>query len=130
MTEPASHGKYRVLIVDDDEDARILLLRALRLTPMHFEVESAADGQQALDVVEAFRPHVVITDIMMPRLDGFELCIALRSNPATAAIPIIILTALEQEKEKRRGFAAGANAYLTKPLSAIELTAILRRLLD
>ncbi|MGH7786385.1 MAG: response regulator [Candidatus Binatia bacterium] len=106
---------YRVLIVDDDEDARVLLARALARSALPLEVATADDGRQALDQVAALPPHLVITDVMMPRLNGFELCIALRANPTTASIPVIMVTALEDDRDRQHGFAVGADDYLTKP---------------
>lgn len=114
---------YRVLIVDDDEDARILLARALARSALPLEVETAGDGRQALDQVAALQPHLIITDVMMPRINGFELCSALRTNPATAEIPVIMVTALEDNQDRRRGFAVGADDYLTKPFNRAVLTA-------
>ena len=121
---------YRVLIVDDDEDARILLVRALGKSALALEVASAADGLQALGQVAGARPHAVITDIMMPRMNGFDLCAALRSDPATAGIPVIMVTALEDERDRQRGFAVGADEYLTKPFNWGILADRLAELLD
>ena len=108
---------YRILIVDDDEDARILLMRALGKSTLALEVATAADGLQALEVVARTQLHAVITDIMMPRMNGFDLCVALRTAPATARIPVIMVTALEDERDRQRGLAAGADDYLTKPFA-------------
>jgi two-component system, cell cycle response regulator len=108
---------YRVLIVDDDEDARILLRRALGKVALSMEVVAATDGLHALDVVAEVKPDAVITDIMMPRMDGFDLCAALRGNPATAHIPVIMVTALQDESDRQRGLAVGATDYMTKPFS-------------
>ena len=108
---------YRILIVDDDEDARILLMRALGKSALPLEVAAAADGLQALEAIARSQPHAVITDIMMPRMNGFDLCVALRTDPATARIPVIMVTALEDERDRQRGLAAGADEYLTKPFS-------------
>jgi DNA-binding response OmpR family regulator len=105
------------LIVDDDEDARILLMRALAKSEWGFEIRTAADGLRALEEITIARPHLVITDIMMPRMNGFDLCAALRRDPATTAIPVIMLTALEDDADRSRGLAAGANEYLTKPFT-------------
>lgn len=120
---------FRILIVDDDEDARILLRRALGKSALTLEVAAANDGLQALAAVAHSRPHAVITDIMMPRMNGFDLCAALRTDPATAGIPVIIITALQDESDRQRGLNAGASEYLTKPFSwgtlSERLTAIL-----
>ncbi len=120
---------YRILIVDDDEDARVLLMRALSKSTLGLEVITAADGHQALEVIARHRPDAVITDIMMPRMNGFDLCAALRANPGTADIPVIIVTALEEESDRRRGHAVGADEYLTKPFSWTTLTERLTELL-
>lgn len=119
----------RVLIVDDDEDARMLLSRALARGGLTVDVETAVDGRDALDRIAAMAPHAVITDLMMPHMDGFELCAALRAAPSTAAIPVLIVTALEGEADRARGLAAGADEYLTKPISADDLTSRLAALL-
>jgi len=120
---------YQVLIVDDDEDARVLLMRALSKSTLGLEVTTAADGHQALEAIARRRPDAVITDIMMPRMNGFDLCAALRANPVTADIPVIIVTALEEESDRRRGHAVGADEYLTKPFSWTTLTERLTELL-
>ena len=106
----------RVLIVDDDEDARALLRRALLKGGFDVVIDTAGDGHEALERVAAALPQVVITDVMMPRMNGFELCAALRATTATAAIPVMIVSALEDESDRARGFAVGADDYLTKPV--------------
>ena len=120
---------YRILVVDDDEDARVLLMRALAKSALALEVATAADGRQALEAVARRPPHAIITDVMMPRLDGFDLCAALRADPATKDIPVIMVTALEGERDRQRGLAVGADAYLTKPFSWSILTEQLAELL-
>ena len=120
---------YRILVVDDDEDARVLLTRALSKSALALEVVTAADGRQALEAVARRRPHAVITDVMMPRVDGFDLCAALRADPATQRIPLIMVTALESEGDRQRGLAVGADAYLTKPFRWSALTERLEELL-
>jgi len=112
----------RVLIVDDDEDARILLTRALNKGGLSVEVISATDGRDALERTADAPPHAVITDVMMPRMNGLELCAALRSAPATARVPLIIVSALEDERDRAAGLAAGADDYLTKPFNWAQLT--------
>ena len=133
LTSPSPDvpAAYRVLIVDDDEDMRILLNRALCKTPLPLEVEVAVDGQEALDFVSRqWLPHLVVTDIMMPRIDGFELCALLRANPLTATIPIVMLTALEDEEHKAHSLRVGANDYLTKSSGYRDLTGRLLQLLE
>ncbi|MEO8601479.1 MAG: response regulator [bacterium] len=119
----------RVLIVDDDEDARVLLARALAKGGLMIEIASASDGREALERAAAMLPHAVITDVMMPRMNGLELCLALRAAPATARVPLIIVSALEDEDDRAAGLAAGADEYLTKPVSWSALTDCLNELL-
>lgn len=120
----------RVLIVDDDEDARMLLARALARGGLAVEVDAAIDGRDALECIARRIPQAVITDIMMPRMNGFELCRALRAAPPTAAIPVLIVSALEDEADRTRGLTAGADDYLVKPISADDLASRLAALLD
>jgi DNA-binding response OmpR family regulator len=119
----------RVLIVDDDEDARVLLVRALDKGGLALDVSSAVDGRDALEQIALATPHAVITDVMMPRINGLALCAALRAASATARVPVIMVTALEDENDRAAGLAAGADAYLTKPFSWSELTDRLAALL-
>ena len=121
---------YRVLIVDDDEDARVLLVRALGKSTLILEVETAGDGLQAIERVARARPHAVITDVMMPRMNGFDLCATLRADPVTAGIPLIMVTALEDDRDRQRGLALGADEYLTKPFNWNVLAERLRDLLE
>jgi DNA-binding response OmpR family regulator len=121
---------YRVLIVDDDEDARVLLVRALGKSTLILEVETAGDGLQAIERVARARPHAVITDVMMPRMNGFDLCATLRADPVTAGIPLIMVTALEDDRDRQRGLALGADDYLTKPFNWSVLADRLRELLE
>jgi CheY-like chemotaxis protein len=127
---PGVFTTYRILIVDDDEDARILLIRALDKSALTVDVLTAGDGVRALELLEEARPHALITDVMMPRMDGFRLCAAVRADPATADIPVIVLTALESERDRQRGLSAGADSYFTKPFNWRVLTDHLAELLE
>ncbi len=111
--------KRRVLVVDDDELTLEILRTILDLED--FEVRTATSGQGALDEVDAERPDVVVLDVMMPDIDGFEVCARLRGDPATATLPIILLSARDREEDRRQGLDAGATAYLTKPFSPLSL---------
>jgi DNA-binding response OmpR family regulator len=104
-----------VLVADDDPD--ILGLVRLRLERDGYEVVSASDGEAALDLALARVPDVALLDVMMPRLDGYELTRRLRAHGPTTAIPIILLTARVQEPDVERGYEAGADDYITKPFS-------------
>ncbi len=110
----------RVLLVDDNRDMREYVERLLN---RRYEVTSAGDGEQALDAAVANPPDLVLSDIMMPRLDGFGLLEKLRAHPATSAIPVILLSARAGEEAESEGLEAGADDYLVKPFTARELLA-------
>ncbi len=118
-----------VLIVDDNEElrkiVRMTLERALR--PVH--CEEAANGFEALGKVEAQKPHLIVLDLMMPGMDGIEVCKRLRAKLSTALIPVIMLTARADVESKELGFLAGTDDYLTKPFDRPELVARVQRLL-
>ena len=109
-----------VLVVDDEPQARTML--RLILARAGFEVLEARDGFEALSEVERAVPDVMILDIMMPGIDGFEVCERLRKDKQTADLPIIMLSAKADPKSISRGFSVGANEYLTKPVTPDELT--------
>jgi DNA-binding response OmpR family regulator len=109
----------RVLVADDDADIRELVL--FKLESAGFEVAAVADGQTALDTALADPPDLVVLDLMMPGLTGLEVCSALRGAPATAQLPIIMLTAKAQDADITRGLATGADDYIVKPFSPREL---------
>jgi CheY-like chemotaxis protein/two-component sensor histidine kinase len=117
----------RVLVVDDNADMRAYLTRLL--SP-HWSVQTTANGEEALRAVSENPPSVVLTDVMMPRIDGFQLLQALRSNPATAGIPVIMLTARAGQEAAVEGLEAGADDYLAKPFQAPELLARMRVALE
>jgi DNA-binding response OmpR family regulator len=104
-----------VLVADDDPD--ILALVRFRLERDGYEVLSAPDGETALDLALARPPDLAVLDVMMPRLDGYEVTRRLREHGPTTTIPIILLTARVQEPDLERGFEAGADDYFTKPFS-------------
>ncbi|MFQ1002125.1 ATP-binding protein [Modestobacter sp. SSW1-42] len=116
-----------VLVVDDNADMRTYLTRLL--API-WRVVTCADGEEALAAVAEHRPDVVVTDVMMPRVDGFELLQRLRADPATRAVPVLMLTARAGQEAAVEGFAAGVDDYLAKPFQAAELVARLRVAID
>ena len=108
-----------VLAADDDED--ILELIVFRLERSGYTVLQARDGAEALELARRSRPDLAVLDVMMPKLDGFELTRRLREDESTSKMPIILLTARTQEADVERGFDAGADDYLRKPFSPQEL---------
>ena len=116
----------RVLVVDDDDVIRQLITVNLELEG--FEVATAVDGQDCLDMVKSVAPAVITLDIMMPRMDGWEAAKRLRADPETAAIKVVLLSARAQEADLERGNRIGVDAYLTKPFDPDELIATVRRL--
>jgi DNA-binding response OmpR family regulator len=108
-----------VLVADDDED--ILQLVSFRLERAGYNVITAPDGQAALAAAREHKPDLAVLDVMMPGMNGYEVTRAIRADQATAAIPVILLTARVQEADVSRGFEAGADDYLRKPFSPQEL---------
>ena len=116
----------RVLVVDD-VDANVKLLEA-RLTADYFEVRTARSGREALEICANERADVVLLDVMMPGMDGFEVCRRLKSEPRTQHIPVIMVTALDQPSDRVKGLEAGADDFLTKPVDDIALVKRVRNL--
>ena len=116
----------RVLVVDDVL-ANVKLLEA-RLSAEYFEVVTAMSGQEALDVCARAQCDIVLLDVMMPGMDGFEVCRRLKQDPATHHLPIVIITALDQPSDRVKGLESGADDFLTKPVSDIALLARVRSL--
>jgi PAS domain S-box-containing protein len=116
-------GRPRVLVADDNADMRDYVVRLLSAT---CEVEAAADGQAALDAIRSRLPDLLLTDVMMPRLDGFALLSAVRGDRLLRDLPVVMLSARAGEESKVEGLDAGADDYLVKPFSARELKARIR----
>lgn len=116
----------RVLVVDDIQ-ANIKLLQA-RLTADYFDVLTATNGRDAIAICERVKPDVVLLDVMMPGMDGFEVCRRLKGNRATSHIPIVMVTALDQASDRLQGLEAGADDFLTKPVDDIALMVRVRNL--
>ena len=108
-----------VLVADDNED--ILALVTFRLERAGYTVIQAHDGEEALRMAGEHRPSLAILDLMMPRLDGYEVTRGIRGDPAIADMPVVLLTARSQEADVARGFEVGADDYIRKPFSPQEL---------
>jgi DNA-binding response OmpR family regulator len=116
----------RVLVVDDDEVIRQLI--EVNLTLEGFEVATAVDGRDCLEKAVLVKPDVITLDVMMPRLDGWATATQLRSNPQTAGIRVVLITARAQEDDRDRGQQIGVDAYLTKPFDPAEMIRVVRAL--
>ena len=109
----------RILVVDDIP-ANVKLLE-VRLLAEYFEVLTATSGPEALEICENGKVDVVLLDVMMPGMDGFEVCRRLKNDPATSHIPVVMITALDQVADRVRGLEAGADDFLTKPVNDLQL---------
>ncbi|MBU6297445.1 MAG: PleD family two-component system response regulator [Alphaproteobacteria bacterium] len=116
----------RVLVVDDIL-SNVKLLEA-KLTTEYFEVVTAYSGQEALDKIDESNPDIVLLDVMMPGMDGFEVCRRIKANPMTAHVPVVMVTALDQPSDRVAGLEAGADDFLTKPVDDAALFARVRSL--
>ena len=108
-----------ILVVDDDQD-NVTIAREILLS-RGFEVRVAYNGPSALASVEQQRPDLVLLDVMMPQMSGMEVLDRLRANPATAGVPVILVTAKDQDEDLLAGYKYGADYYITKPFSAKQL---------
>ncbi len=120
--------KKRLLIVEDN--ARLLRVIAVYLEKAGFDVMMARDGDEAIVRLAETIPDLIVSDIMMPGIDGFAFAAQVRSNPRTDLIPIIFLTAKERREDRIKGFRAGVDAYLVKPFEPDELVAVIENILE
>lgn len=118
---------HRILIVDDEPN--IVLALELLMKKAGFEVQTVDDGEKAIHALSEFRPDLVLLDIMMPKMDGYEVCQRIRSDASLRNIRIIMLTAKGREVEKEKGLVLGVDSYITKPFSTREVVAKVKELL-
>ena len=117
-----------ILVVDDDPGIRLAISDYLEMCG--YSVITATDGQQALDMVESYRPHLMLTDIVMPRMNGYQLVRSIRQHPSLRLLPVIFLTERNKTEERIQGYQSGADLYLPKPFELPELAAAIRNLLE
>jgi len=125
----AGRRPLRVLVVDDDADLRMIVGATLRKLHVPVDVVQAEDGVAALEKAMAATPDLVVLDVMMPRMDGFETCRALRENVRTAFIPILMLTASADQDSRTKGYLLGTDDYMAKPFLPVDLKLRIARLL-
>jgi DNA-binding response OmpR family regulator len=124
---PAALTVAHILVVDDAEKNTRLL--ADLLTAKGYRTSTAASGERALDLIRADPPDLLLLDVMMPGMNGYEVCAALRADPEHALLPIVLVTALDPATERVKGMAAGADDFLSKPINQPELLARVKSLL-
>ena len=122
MTENAN--SHSILIVDDNYNNLEVLSETL--TRAGFQIAVAIDGETALEQIQYYKPELILLDVMMPGIDGYQTCKQLKSNPDTFDIPVIFMTALSDTEHKVKGFAIGAVDYITKPFQREEVLARVR----
>lgn len=116
----------KILAVDDER--AIVRLVQINLERHGYQVVTAYDGKEALEKVASEKPDLVVLDVMMPYMDGFEVLQQLRKNPETRELPVIMLTAKAQDTDVFRGYTSGVDLYLTKPFNPMELVAFVKRI--
>ena len=126
--KPATRQTAGKILIVDDEPSIVLSLEFLMQND-GYEVAVAGNGEDALQLAASFTPHLVLLDVMMPAIDGFEVCRRLRADPAQRGLKILLLTARGRESEVKRGLTVGADGYVTKPFATRELINKVRELL-
>jgi len=119
--------RKKILIVEDEES--LLKLESILLTSKGYEVRGVANGKAALDAIAEEAPDLVLLDIMLPEIDGFEVCRRIKENPETSTIPVIMLTAKKSREDMARGESVGADWYITKPFKSAMVIETIQRFL-
>jgi len=120
-------AKKKILIVEDEES--LLKLESILLTSKGYDVRGVANGQDALDAVAEEKPDLILLDIMLPEIDGFEVCQRIKDDPDTKDIPVIMLTAKKSREDMARGEKVGADWYITKPFKSVMVIETIQRFL-
>lgn len=120
-------SRKKILLVDDSSTT--LLLEQMVLNGSGYELHTAKDGDAGVSAALAVRPDLVLLDVVMPKMDGFEVCRRLRGHESTREIPIILVTTRSEEANLEQGYQAGCNDYVLKPINAAELLAKVKNLL-
>ena len=118
----------KILAVDDEK--HILRLVQINLEKAGYEVVTGTNGREAVEMVRSEKPQLVVMDVMMPEMDGFEALKLLKADPETADVPVIMLTAKAQDADVFHGWQSGADLYLTKPFNPMELLTFVKRIFD
>jgi twitching motility two-component system response regulator PilG len=121
-------SKKKILIVEDEE--HLLELESLLLATNGYEVKGVLDGPSALEVVASMKPDLILLDIMLPFMDGYEVCRQIKANDATRHIPVIMLSAKKSKEDIVKGEQAGADWYITKPFKSVMVLETVQRLLS
>jgi len=120
--------KNKILVVEDEES--LLKLESILLSSKGYNVTGVMDGKAALKEVRLNRPDLVILDIMLPEMDGFEVCRQIKQNPETSNIPVVMLTAKKNSQDLARGQEVGSDAYITKPFKSSKVLDTIQELLS
>jgi len=120
-------GNNKILIVEDEES--LLKLESIFLSAKGYKVTGVTNGRSALDQINNEKPDLVLLDIILPGMDGFEVCRCIKENPETRQIPIVILTARKTKLDQAKGLEVGADAYITKPFKSAHVVATIEELL-
>jgi CheY-like chemotaxis protein len=119
--------KPKILVADDEPGVRLTVSRMLE---KEYVVLEAVNGEEAVDIAQGQKPDLILMDLIMPKMDGYTACSKIRANPATKAIPVVILTAVGHELNKKFAEEVGANGYITKPFLLKDLENTIRKILE